>query len=204
MEINVTTIQDQIPYYLTQPQKEALTKELKHFNKYSQIYLYSDSEDHTLQGDGWGKLEVIKCEERDQGPVYERKSVLGIILSNTCDINPDNSHDFPPKISFAPVIPLAAYVKALEQAGIDAARIEKKIDSIKNQSITKILYLRAGAGLEEDHIALFEDLHSMPTAKFYAARGRRRIFRLNMVGFYLFILKLSVHFCRLQENFARD
>lgn len=62
MEITAETIQDQIPYYLTQDAKDGLVKALKNFpdniNYYNNLY-----QNCMLQGDGWTTLEVIKFED---------------------------------------------------------------------------------------------------------------------------------------------
>ena len=57
-----------------------------------------------------------------------------------------------------------------------------------------------GGHLEEDYVVLLDDLHSIPLA---SHPGDQKLFTLSMAGFYLFIFKLSVHFCRLHEHVDR-
>lgn len=61
MEITSDSIKEQIPYYLTDQQKEGLLKALNNFTKESIIepdYYSHSHQDELLQGDGWTKLKV--------------------------------------------------------------------------------------------------------------------------------------------------
>jgi hypothetical protein len=196
MEITPESIREQIPYYLTQDQKDGLTKALRDFPADTNYYLHA-YENELLQGDGWTKLQVRSF---DTG---EKKSILGIILSNTCDVAPENKRDFPAKIAFAPIIPLSAYVTLLYRSGINQDQVQNKVSSIREQRVTNIFFLPAGSGLQEDHIALLDDLHTMPAKIFELETEKSKSFTLSLIGFYLFVLKLSVHFCRFHDKVPR-
>ncbi len=71
---------------------------------------------------------------------------------------------------------------------------------MRAQEVTNVFYLPAGGPFEEEHIVLLDNVHSMP---FAAHDEGEKLFTLSMAGFYLFAFKLSVHFCRLQENVDR-
>ncbi|MGQ0591371.1 MAG: hypothetical protein ACT4QB_01645 [Gammaproteobacteria bacterium] len=116
---------------------------------------------------------------------------------------PENERDLPINIVFAPIIPLSAYGASLTQRGIESDRIREKIAAIKEQRITTLFYLPAGGSLDTDHIALLDDIHTMPAKAFETEGGNGKVFTLSQIGFYLFIFKLSVHFCRLHENVNR-
>ncbi len=112
--------------------------------------------------------------------------------------------ELPTNIVFAPVTKLASYITLLERAGLDKEKIKNKVDAIKGQSVTTIFYLPdAIGGLGGDHIVILDDVHSMPSSVFQADTMKRKLCTLNTLGFYLFIFKLSIHFCRLRENVAR-
>jgi hypothetical protein len=64
-----------------------------------------------------------------------------------------------------------------------------------------MVYLPADGLLDEDHVALLDDLYSMPVA--VHRQGAEKLFTLSMAGFYLFVFKLSVHVCRLHEDVDR-
>jgi len=66
-----------------------------------------------------------------------------------------------------------------------------------------MFYLPAGISLDEDYVALLSEISSFPLSMFLEEEGRSRFVTLNMVGFYLFLFKLSIHFCRFHENVER-
>ncbi len=202
MEITLDSIKDQIPYYLTEQQKEGLLKALNNFLKdpirETDYYDSYGHKDELLQGDSWTKLQIRNFDTGEKG------EILGIILSNTCDVTPDNKRDLPTKITFAPLIPLPAYVELLEKTGIDPDKIKNKIISIKEQKVTNIFFLPASSVLQRDYIALFDELHTMPSKVFELEKNKSKVFTLGYFGFYLFIFKLSIHFCRFHENVTRN
>ncbi|MGZ5601252.1 MAG: hypothetical protein ACXWFX_11735, partial [Methylobacter sp.] len=61
-----------------------------------------------------------------------------------------------------------------------------------------------GGYLESDHIVLLDDLHTLPVKLFCEKNDREKQFTLSQAGFYLFLFKLSIHFCRFHENVLRD
>jgi hypothetical protein len=195
MEITVESIETQIPYYLTQKAKENLINALKSFPDFFDYYTDRYPTD-ILQGDAWSKLEVIRFEDGT------RKEIKGIILSNSCDISKENLRDFPPNISFAPIIKLSRYAEMLAAKGFSQQKIESRIQSIRVQQTSNMFFLPTGAKLEDDYVALLGDLHTMPF-KAFEPKLREKQFTLSQVGFYLFLLKLSVHFCRFHEEIER-
>jgi hypothetical protein len=53
-------------------------------------------------------------------------------------------------------------------------------------------------------MALFDQLYTMPSKVFDQENKKSKVFTLSLFGFYLFVFKLSIHFCRFQENVARN
>lgn len=196
MQITTESIKEQIPYYLTQEAKNNLIEALDRFPR--QIDYYLDKYwAELLQGDGWTSVEVIRFDDGD------RKSVRAILLSNSCDIAMENKRDFPAKLTFAPIIKLNRYLDLLISAGLDHQQIESKTIAIKEQKVTSLFYLPKGAKLDDEYVALLDDLHTVPFNAFDSKADRRKLFTLDQVGFYLFLLKLSVHFCRFHEEVPR-
>lgn len=191
------TIEKHIPYYLTQEQKIGLASALSDFRTNPASYYINKYLNEILQGDGWSNLEVIRFE--DSG----RNSIKGIILSNTCDITSENKRPVPAKITFAPIIRLSRYSSKLERAGLTAQQINAKIQAIREQNVTTIFYLPQEGTLDDDYIALLDDVHTIPAKAFEPIQSNDKVFTLSMFGFYLFLLKLSVHFCRFHEEVAR-
>ena len=196
MQISSESIQEQIPYYLSQSAKENLVRALGNFPRKIDNFVNKYS-DEVLQGDGWTAVEVIRFEDG------ARKAIKAVLLSNSCDIAPENKRELPTNLAFASLVKLASYQNLLIQAGLDKHRIEDKLVAIKEQRVSSLIYFPKGAGLDEDYVALLDDIHTVPFRAFESKADRKKIFTLSDVGFYLFVLKLSVHFCRLHEEVAR-
>ena len=82
--------------------------------------------------------------------------------------------------------------------------ISSKVTAIKEQKVTSLFYLPQGKGVDSDCIALLEDVQSIPFSSFNSRQAKQKLFTLSDVGFYLFLMKLSVHFCRFHEDIARS
>lgn len=202
MTFDTDTLKQQIPYYLSAEDSRVLAGELKAISQGGNAeYVLSPGHDtfgeDMLQGDGWRGFILFSF---DTG---ERRSVRGLVLSNSCDVDPENPRDLPARVIFAPLVRLAGYVSLLQQTGIDAARIEAKLANIKAQKTTNIFYLPAGNFLDEDYVVRFDEAHSMPAAAHVESGDRQKLFTLSNTGFYMLVLKLSVHFCRLGEKINR-
>jgi hypothetical protein len=196
MTLTIDSLQAQIPYYLTQEAKNGLLKALGDFPKKTQYYTQRYPNE-VLQGDGWAKLELIRFENG------QREQIKGVVLSNSCDIDPTNKREAPPKITFAPVIKLSSYENLLLSKGMTQKQIDDRFEAIREQRVSTMFYLPKGGELGEEHVALLDDLHTLPFQIFEANTERKKLFTLSMVGFYVFVFKLSFHFCRFHENIER-
>jgi len=83
MAENIEQFRVHLPEYLTLGQKSEVLKALSSFPDKINYYTPQFPND-MLQGDGWRGLEVLEFESG------ARKPRKGIILSNTCDIDPAN------------------------------------------------------------------------------------------------------------------
>lgn len=191
-------LSEQIPYYLTNEQKSGLITELENFkNCIRTDYFSSISESELLQGDGWSGFDVVNFESGD------KKKIRGIILSNTCDMSDENIRFTPTRITFAPLIKLSSYSELLSRSGCKQEQINSKVDAIRRQVVTELVYLPQGAGLETEYIAMLADVQSLPYKLFESSGNREKLFSLSMFGFYMFLFKLSIHYCRFHENLER-
>ena len=202
MNLDAETLIKQIPQYLTAEDQKVLLEELTAISRGGTAnYLLSPARDTfkdvMLQGDGWRGFQLFLFE------TGERRSVRGLMLSNSCDVDPKNPRDIPARVIFAPLVKLVAFKALLERSAIDAARVAAKIEAIKAQKTTNIFYLPSGGALDEDYVVRFDEAQSMPVAAHVSDGGREKLFTLSNTGFYMLILKLSVHFCRLQEKVNR-
>ena len=187
-----------LPPYLLQNREAALgfQKELKNFpdkiNYYSQYH-----QGEWLQGDGFQDFEVYSFEKA------ESKKTKGIIISNSCDISKDNERELPVNITFAPVVPLEGIEKIIIRV-VGEEKAKSKINSIKSQKVTNMFFLPAQtSSLEEDYVVMFDQMAHMPR-KYCETHVGKQLFTLSQSAFYLFTMKLSMHFCRLHENILRD
>ncbi len=202
MNLDAETLNQQIPYYLTAEDQKVLLDEIAAISRGGTAeYLLGAFRDSfkqvMLQGDGWRGFQLFLFETGD------RRSVRGIVLSNSCDVDPENPRDVPARVIFAPLVKLAAFKALLEASGISAERIADKIAAIKAQKTSNIFFLPAGGALQEDYVVRFDDVYNMPVAAHAKSGDREKLFTLSNTGFYMLVLKLSVHFCRLQEKINR-
>ena len=202
MAFDSEALKQQIPYYLTaDPAKRELINQLSLLSKGADKgYFIPRSSDpnlgEVLQGDCWTGFQILSFKSGN------RKLISGIVLSNTCDVSPDNQRTLPPNVTFAPIVKVSKLKSRFESLGLQSLQIAAKLDAIKSQSVTSIFYLPADGPFDEPHAVLLDDIHSMPIN--ILAANSQKLLTLSMAGFYLFVFKLSVHFCRLQENVDRS
>lgn len=202
MTLDTDTLRQQIPYYLTAaPAQKVLVSELKKLtegaNKGYFIPAGNDGyTDDMLQGDGWSGFQIFSFKSA------KLAAARGIVISNSCDISQDNARVLPPKVVFAPIVKLSSIAKSFEAHGLDGEKIVSRLTNIKSQQVTSMFYLPADGHLDEDYVALLDDIHSMPVDAH--RHSSKKMFTLSMAGFYLFVFKLSVHFCRLHEDVDRS
>jgi hypothetical protein len=203
MSVDFDEVQSQLPFYLSAEDKKALLTELQALIAGGAAgFILSPQRDEfattMLQGDGWAGFQHFLFESGER-----RDLKRGLVLSNSCDVDPANQRDVPTRIAFAPLVKLSAFEKALHQAGIDAKKIASKLADIRAQRITSMFFLPAGGAIEEDLVSRLDELHSMPLTSHLENKARSKLFTLSNAGFYLLTFKLSVHFCRLQEKVNR-
>ncbi len=187
-------IKNHLPPYLTPQQKEDLLEQIKNFPKIN-YYIHKDDEE-LLQGDGWSGFTVLDFF------TCEKKQVKGIIFSNSCDIDIHNNRTLSVNVIFVPLVRLNKYLDLLKSSGLSEEKISSKIEAIRQQKITSIMFFPKGGNLDDDYIANFDDIHSQPLRTFLSGK-KVRVFTLSQSGFYMFLLKLSIHFCRFQEGVLR-
>ena len=202
MNLDIESLQQQIPYYLTSKDRQVLVDELGTISRGGTAdYFLSQYRDafksDMLQGDGWRGFQLFMFDTGD------RRSVRGLVISNSCDVDLNNRRDFSARVIFAPLVKLAAYEAALQQSGVKQRQIDEKLAAIRAQKTSSIFFLPSGGPLADDHVVRLDDAHSMPVAAHSAAKDRTKLFTLSNTGFYMLVLKLSIHFCRLHEKVNR-
>lgn len=191
-----------LPKFLSAESDKELFDSLKDFpgNIDSRIYTnYLSDSNIIYQGDGINNMLFINLPDR------EIKPVPSMIFSNTCDIDLANTRNFPSQMVYAPIINLTKYKEVLyTNAQKSKAQIDAHINSIKNQEITQIFYLPKVDGKLEDSLVFFDRVCNCSNKSIDREDIKeRRLFTLSDYGSYLFLLKLSIHFTRIQDKVER-
>ena len=152
-----------------------------------------------IKGDGYDSMPFVNLMKIEDG--YKFHS--GIILSNTCDMAPENERLYSSSIIYAPIIELKKYEETLLKNNIQEAAIKNHINAIRKQSITSIFFLPCNTSIA-DSIVFLDRIMSIDNS-FFSRKEliNKRLFSLSDYGFYLLLFKLSVHFSRIQEKVNR-
>lgn len=191
-----------LPKFLSAESEKELFNSLKDFPKNidSRIYTnYLSNSDIIYQGDGISDMLFVNL------PSPEIKPVPSMILTNTCDIDIVNVRNFPSQVVYAPIFNISKYKEALyKNSKKTEEQIDSHINSIKNQEITQIFYLPKVEGKIDDSIVFFDRVCNFPNKLISRENlNEKRLFTLSDYGSYLFILKLSIHFTRIQDKVER-
>ena len=186
-----------LPKYLTPQQTKDLYEELTSFPNFRQFYLHrSDLQDELLQGDGWSGLVVINFSS------CQSKSIKGLVLSNSCDVSSENRRILPVNLVFAPIVSFSRFIERLRTRGLSSQQIESQLSAIRNQQLTSVFYLPEADGVIDESLVFLDDLHAEPL-EYFLNNEKAPLFTLSQHAFYVFIIKLSIHFCRFQEGVNR-
>ena len=191
-----------LPKFLSAESDKELFDSLKGFPENIDTRIYtnylSDSE-IIYQGDGIKDMLYVSL------PNPATKPTPSMILSNTCDIDLTNIRNFPSQIVYAPIINLRKYKDALiKKSQKTEKQIDAHIQSVKKQKITQIFYLPSIKDKIEESIVFFDRVCNFPNKMISRENLKnRRLFTLSDYGAYLFLLKLSIHFTRIQDKIER-
>ncbi|WP_394550027.1 hypothetical protein [Pantoea sp. SGAir0183] len=203
-KLDIEDLKEQIPYYLTQDQQIGLLRALEDFPDKTEYYLgnyHQDLKDMVLQGDIFQELPVFKF---TQGEVAESKGIKGIIISNSCDIAPENTRSRPMKVLFAPLVDFEKWRAYLLSKGVQPQSVESQLEAIKEQKVTNIIYLPQSTAFP-DSVVFLDDVYQIPSnALAEKIQKSDKLITLSQVGFYIFLFKLSIHFCRFHEKVERQ
>lgn len=195
-----------LPKFLSVESERELFSFLADFPKNidSRMYTtYLAEEKEVFQGDGLEKMLVVNLPEPkvDYFP--------SMVFSNTCDISLDNKRLFPSQIMYAPIFNLQKYKNTLlfgfENDNHRLQRIESHIQAVRKQKITQLFYLpNSDTGLPES-VVFLDRINSCPNKLVDRTKlTTERMFTLSNFGAMLFVLKLSIHFTRIQDKVDRN
>lgn len=207
MGFNLELIERLFPPSISEQRKSRLRDGLKQFAVNSDSKLYTDfyltySPNYFLQGDLIFELRFASwdSEKRD----FEKVYLDSIILSNSCDIDEANqsSRTLPKQVMIAKLFSLTDFKEGLAFHGIEDCEVI--VERLKNQEYSNLMYFPPINNTE--YIAFFDELSSVSNEELNALKidiDRNRIACLDWFGYYLFMFKLSYHFCRLPEEIDR-
>jgi hypothetical protein len=193
-------IKKYLPQYLSDSDAKQLFLALKDFpnNIDSRFYSnYNLDDDILYQGDCLKDIPAFNL------PDTRSKLSQSMAISNTCDMDLNNKRLWNTRILFSQIILLEKLEKGLCQK-FSEDRISNYISSLKKQQITNAFYLPKSKNLDEavvffDYTNSF-DVHFIDRDKL----KERRLVSLSYYGFYILLLKLSIHFTRIQEKVQRS
>lgn len=190
-----------LPQYLSAESTKILFNELNQFPDNIDSRLYTNQlkdKPYIFQGDGFACLPFIFFPDKE---IFVRPAM---ILSNTCDnITKDNRYS-PIHLFYAPIIKLSKFADLLRDNGVEQDKIDNYISTIKKQYVTQIFYLPAGGGLEEESLVFLDKINNSQNVIEPEHIADLRLFSFSDYGFYLLLLKISIHFTRIQEKVARN
>lgn len=155
-------------------------------------------DENLFQGDGIRDLLFVNL------PSEKIDKVSGVVLSNTCDVSLANERKFfAPRIVYSPIINMERYrtslLKRLSQVEVDG-----HILSVRSQRITQIFYLPGLDGVLEESLVFLDRVCSCKNSEIQREGLKdQRLFTLSDFGAYLFLMKLSMHFSRIQDKVQR-
>jgi hypothetical protein len=206
-----------LPSYLTEAGKERLKESLKQFKGeegkkllwsskiYTDFYL-NKNKDYFLQGDLVREMRFAEWDKNNRR--YEKKYIDSIILSNTCDIDiSDKQRTIDKQVLLAPIIPFSDFLDELRPT-YGQQKINEIEQNVKDQLFSNVFYLPPTTNTDnKDYICSLDEIFWIPSDEFqtYLTNiNQTRIISLDHFGIYLFVLKLSYHFCRLPEGEDRN
>lgn len=162
----------------------------------TQSYYAENSDQALLQGDGWENVDFLNVE------TGVRQAIRVVILSNTCDMAWENERDVPIRMTISPLVRVSKFIDLLRRQKVDEAVIQNKLESLRRQEISNIFYFPKGMA-DDEYIIFFDDVQSQSPKTFFDKVEKKRIFSLSQPGFWYFLVKLAIHFCRANESVVR-
>lgn len=186
-----------LPQYILGDRQERFLAALKSFPHVKPMYGRTDDPE-PLQGDCWARIPLINF---DTGA---RAEVRCIVLSNSCDSSAGNDRPVPLKLTVAPLIQFSKYEALIREAWDNQEeRVQNHLRDVRAQKVSSLFFLPSCAGTAAEHLALLDDVHSIPPDYIRRSGAPSRLTTMSPAGFYLFVFKLSYHLCRMQERIDR-
>jgi hypothetical protein len=197
MKISIESLRLHLPRYLSEARQQGIKKALEDFPEIKFWYLNA-YQDEILQGDCWSGLTALNFENG------ARKKIRGVVLSNSCSVDPANSDRLPAQLVFVPLLRVNTLEAFLAKQKQSPEQIASIVAAIRRQEIDNFFFFPKSKAIDSDSVAWFDQVHTMPVNAFLAEVERKKMTTLTDASFYLFAFKLSIYFCRLHEDVDRS
>jgi hypothetical protein len=184
-----------LPPHLAESDKKLLLQQLQGFPGESGFFGVTD-DDEPVQGDAWRGFQILNP---DSG---KHEAVTGIVISNSCDLAAANDPDPDQNIVFAPMVDLDRYTKLLLDSGQSKEEVGSKVDQIRKQQIHRIFFIPENGSFGGESLIMLDDLYTQPLEDL-DNHPMEKLFSLSNYGWYVFLMKLSVHFTRMTDGVPR-
>jgi len=189
-----------IPPYLSDETQKALKQSIKAFVqddhlKIRKLNYFTTGSNFLMQGDCLKNIPMFNYTTQQLKP-----DANVAILSNTCDIDPNNPRDLSIDCVVAPILNLDNIEQMLLKNGKATSRVQQIIDNFKCNIITNSFYLPIEGSIH-GFVVLFDKAFSLPMN---LIKQENRYKSLSQTGFYFFIYSLSINFCRIHEKVDRN
>jgi hypothetical protein len=199
------------PVYINGELKDRLKNALVQFRKEANVSEINYDDFYFLQlRDYFMQSDVVKEIRLPfwNGSEFEKTYSDSIVLTNTCDISVENLRGINVKqCLFAPLLEFSTFIADIvDSKEFTEEQVKQHIDNIKKQLISNIFYLPPNHKDGKEYIVLLDNIFWFPTEELHTylpTINEDKFISLNHFGYYLFMLKLSYHLCRLPETCDR-
>lgn len=148
------------------------------------------------QGDGLDSLPIYDLESET---LAQSK---GMVISNSCDIDRTHERIINNRLMFCPILNLEKLLESLQKRQIAKEKIDSFASTVRKFGITNSFYLPKDI-LGHEAVIFFDQISNVPLDKLEEDISTNRLFCLSQFGFYLFLIKISIHFTRQGETLSR-
>jgi len=190
MEIRFESLIKELFPSITESTKEQIKSAIKQFNVHPQLLYQSISDETIYQGDIIKEIQFVTLISYNK---YSKKTLSGMLISNTCDyVNRE-------LILIAPIYPFN-YIK-------DRYKNRSFVESLKMNTIYDKFYL-PNYKKDNDYVVDFSGINSVKADYLLDSIKNNKITKimsLSQYGFYFFLTKLTVYLMRREApNIIRE
>lgn len=198
-----------LPPYLSSQEKGRLQKGLEQFIRSSQknktpdysSFFLDESPNYFMQSDILNSVRMISWDTEAKD--FRTGFSPAMLISNTCDLSKENIHTINKKEAlFAPIIEIKEYCSDLEKEGYKKDHISTFYNTLRKQEFSNLFYIPPNNKNKKDYMVFLDKVSWFPSSELLndnVELNSLRFISLSNFGYYLFILKLSYHLCRLPE-----